>query len=153
MVIQSSDFSWQVEDNSTSSIKVVTTHKSRIDEVVVIEWKSRSYVAWVSELQDRWSPVFDNDKSSESSVPGSGSDADEMEDDTDEGEITPDPKDDQNNDEHGGNGSNDVKSNPHQVLVNELPNDSNRDVGYSGDGSGSTRETHGTSEVQGTLEG
>ncbi|MFS7921900.1 hypothetical protein Hanom_Chr03g00242361 [Helianthus anomalus] len=71
---------------------------------VVIEWKSRSYVVWVSELQDRWSPVIDNDKSSESSDSGSGSDADEMEDDTEEGEITPDPKDDQNKNEHGGNG-------------------------------------------------
>ncbi|KAJ0668645.1 putative RNA recognition motif domain, nucleotide-binding alpha-beta plait domain superfamily [Helianthus annuus] len=153
MVVQSSDFSWQVEDNATSSIKVVTTQKSIIDEAVVIEWKSRSYVAWVSELQDRWSPIIENDKSSESSDSGSGSDDDEMEDDIEEGEIKMDPKDDQNKNEHGGNGSNTVKSNPHQDPTKELPDESRREVGVSGDGSGSMREANGSSEGQGTPEG
>ncbi|KAJ0679543.1 putative RNA recognition motif domain, nucleotide-binding alpha-beta plait domain superfamily [Helianthus annuus] len=48
-IIQPSSFSWQHEDNSSGSVVVLTSQISRIEEAVVIKWKERTVVAWVSE--------------------------------------------------------------------------------------------------------
>ncbi|MFS7980201.1 hypothetical protein Hanom_Chr10g00936621 [Helianthus anomalus] len=53
-VIQQSDFSWQNEDNSMGSVKVLTNQKSRIEEAVVIKWNDKSILAWASESSGQY---------------------------------------------------------------------------------------------------
>ncbi|KAJ0612138.1 hypothetical protein HanHA300_Chr01g0023751 [Helianthus annuus] len=94
-VVQPSTFSWQEEDVSVDTIRVLSSQKYRIEESVVIKWNQKSYVIWVSESPERWVPCFDDDSSKESSVSDSDSESDsdeepeDMEDveDVEEGEI------------------------------------------------------------------
>ncbi|MFS7950807.1 hypothetical protein Hanom_Chr07g00587541 [Helianthus anomalus] len=51
-VIQSSSFSWQNDNNSDSSVMVLTNQKSKIDEAVVIKWNNKSLIAWATEAID-----------------------------------------------------------------------------------------------------
>ncbi|MFS7890263.1 hypothetical protein Hanom_Chr00s000017g01616671 [Helianthus anomalus] len=88
-IIQPSTFSWQVEDNSMGSVKILTSQKSRIDEAVVISWNNKSFVAWASETPGLWSPNFDIDKSSESAGSESDEETEDMGDETEEGKFRP----------------------------------------------------------------
>ncbi|KAF5760004.1 putative RNA recognition motif domain, nucleotide-binding alpha-beta plait domain superfamily [Helianthus annuus] len=58
-VVQKSSFSWQEEDNSSSSVKIITSQPSRIDETMVIKWNNKSIVCWVLESVGQWFPDID----------------------------------------------------------------------------------------------
>ncbi|KAF5769823.1 putative RNA recognition motif domain, nucleotide-binding alpha-beta plait domain superfamily [Helianthus annuus] len=60
-IVQSLAFSWNEEDNSIDTVKVLTSQKSRIDEAVVIKWNDKSIIIWVSESSERWIPNFDKE--------------------------------------------------------------------------------------------
>ncbi|MFS7905307.1 hypothetical protein Hanom_Chr01g00046141 [Helianthus anomalus] len=91
-LIQPSSFSWQEEDNLSSTVKMLTTQKPRFNETVVIKWNDKSIVIWVSETSERWEPNFDNEttydtKDSESDTE-SDSDKEPVEmEEVEEGEI------------------------------------------------------------------
>ncbi|MFS7997684.1 putative RNA-directed DNA polymerase [Helianthus anomalus] len=73
-VVQGSNFSWQ-----------------RIDEPVVIQWKERRFVVWVTESIELWSPDSEDGLSLEDSSSDSDNDGDEVPvfDEVEEGEIRP----------------------------------------------------------------
>ncbi|KAJ0733920.1 hypothetical protein HanPI659440_Chr11g0413891 [Helianthus annuus] len=94
-VVQGSNFSWLVSDNSDnsdSSVKVLVPPGKRIDESVVVQWKERRFVVWVTETLELWSPDLEDG----SSLEDSGSDSDNNEDEdpdldeVEEGEIRSD---------------------------------------------------------------
>ncbi|KAM0033821.1 hypothetical protein Hdeb2414_s0016g00490371 [Helianthus debilis subsp. tardiflorus] len=97
-IVSHSAFSWQEKDNSSDSVKVLTSQKSRIEESVVIKWDNKSFIIWVSEYPVKWEPSLVNELSSDSSdsdsVSGSESDKDpvDLEEDEvfEEGEIRTD---------------------------------------------------------------
>ncbi|KAJ0454565.1 putative RNA recognition motif domain, nucleotide-binding alpha-beta plait domain superfamily [Helianthus annuus] len=80
-VVQKSSFSWQEEDNSSASVKIITTQASRIDEAVVIKWNNRTLAIWVSEYDGL--PVRDD-------VSILGSQDDHYEDDSDSDMVSDD---------------------------------------------------------------
>ncbi|MFS7938734.1 hypothetical protein Hanom_Chr05g00443271 [Helianthus anomalus] len=91
-VIQKSSFSWQEEDNSSASIKILTSQPSKIDQVVVIKWNNRTIAIWVAEYDGQWQPDRDDVSLSDSQgndyESSSDSDMDSEEaDDLEEGEI------------------------------------------------------------------
>ncbi|KAJ0952625.1 putative RNA recognition motif domain, nucleotide-binding alpha-beta plait domain superfamily [Helianthus annuus] len=59
-VVQKSSFSWQEEDNSMASVRIITSQPSRIDEAVVIKWNNRTIAIWVSESVGEWKPELDD---------------------------------------------------------------------------------------------
>ncbi|KAM0027133.1 putative RNA recognition motif domain, nucleotide-binding alpha-beta plait domain superfamily [Helianthus debilis subsp. tardiflorus] len=96
-VVQKSTFSWQEEDNSLASVKVITSHASRIDEAVVIKWNNRTIAIWVTEYVGQWLPdrdevsVMDSqdndyDTSSDSDMESENVDSDDVEN-LEEGEL------------------------------------------------------------------
>ncbi|KAJ0467413.1 putative RNA recognition motif domain, nucleotide-binding alpha-beta plait domain superfamily [Helianthus annuus] len=60
-VVEKSSFSWQNEDNSLASVKVITSQASKIEEAVVIKWNNRTTAIWVVESTNHWQPVKDDD--------------------------------------------------------------------------------------------
>ncbi|MFS7915789.1 hypothetical protein Hanom_Chr02g00169421 [Helianthus anomalus] len=52
-IIKPSAFSWNEEDNSINTVKVVTSYSHIIDEAVVIKWNDKSIVTWVSEVPEQ----------------------------------------------------------------------------------------------------
>ncbi|KAM0001668.1 putative RNA recognition motif domain, nucleotide-binding alpha-beta plait domain superfamily [Helianthus debilis subsp. tardiflorus] len=60
-----SEFSWQSHDNSDGVVTIVTSQGSRIEETVILNWKNRKIVAWVSEIPGCWSPELGVEKSEE----------------------------------------------------------------------------------------
>ncbi|KAJ0488728.1 putative RNA recognition motif domain, nucleotide-binding alpha-beta plait domain superfamily [Helianthus annuus] len=101
-VIQGSKFSWQDEDNSSGSVKVLTSQISSINEAVVIKWANKSNVVWVSEIQEQKSMDSDQnellDESESENESDSEVESEEEEDmeDYEEGEI----RSDLNKEEH-----------------------------------------------------
>ncbi|KAJ0489775.1 hypothetical protein HanHA300_Chr12g0447801 [Helianthus annuus] len=93
-VVQQSPFSWQVEDNSVESIKVLTSQMSKIDEAAVIKWNDKSIVIWVLEFYGQWLSKEDGDNMMSASDSDSEmeSDSDDSEDlnDLEEGEFKQD---------------------------------------------------------------
>ncbi|KAJ0788266.1 hypothetical protein HanPI659440_Chr05g0189671 [Helianthus annuus] len=59
-VVQKSSFSWQEEDNSSATVKIITSQSSRIDEAVVIKWNNRTFAIWVAEYDGNWHPDRDD---------------------------------------------------------------------------------------------
>ncbi|MFS7923671.1 hypothetical protein Hanom_Chr03g00263521 [Helianthus anomalus] len=93
-VIKRSSFSWQDEDNSSGSITVLTSQKSKIEEAVVIKWNEKSIIVWVSEAVDRYLQKPDSDSVMDDSEYESNTESDEDEDLEDvevfeEGDIRP----------------------------------------------------------------
>ncbi|KAM0013539.1 putative RNA recognition motif domain, nucleotide-binding alpha-beta plait domain superfamily [Helianthus debilis subsp. tardiflorus] len=95
-VIQGSTFSWQDEDNSSGSVKVLTSQISSINEAVVIKWANKSNVVWVSEIHEQKTMARDNNESldeseseNESDSEGESEEEEDMED-YEEGEIRSD---------------------------------------------------------------
>ncbi|KAJ0445701.1 putative RNA-directed DNA polymerase [Helianthus annuus] len=91
-VVEKSTFSWQEEDNSVASIKIVTSQPSRIEEAVVIKWNKKTIVCWVTESVGQWMPEIDEASilGSQESDSESGSELDEESEDLndfEEGEI------------------------------------------------------------------
>ncbi|KAJ0445260.1 hypothetical protein HanIR_Chr16g0840931 [Helianthus annuus] len=91
-VVQKSSFSWQEEDNSLGSVKIITSQPSRIDEVVVIKWNNKSIVCWVLESVGQWFPdiyevSMQGPQDSESESCSESDAASEDLDDFEEGEI------------------------------------------------------------------
>ncbi|KAM0034420.1 putative RNA recognition motif domain, nucleotide-binding alpha-beta plait domain superfamily [Helianthus debilis subsp. tardiflorus] len=97
-IIQPSSFSWQNEDNSNSSLVVLTSQVSRIEEAVVIKWKERTVVTWASEYIGLRLPEEEDDhmkanddselESTSNSELESDDDREDLED-IEEGEIRP----------------------------------------------------------------
>ncbi|KAJ0477029.1 putative RNA-directed DNA polymerase [Helianthus annuus] len=91
-VIQPSTFSWQEEDVSVGSVKVLTSQISRIDEAAVIKWNQKSLVIWVSEVpapsytEPDTGPSWSSDESG-SELESDSEDESEGIDDLEEGEI------------------------------------------------------------------
>ncbi|KAJ0683188.1 putative RNA recognition motif domain, nucleotide-binding alpha-beta plait domain superfamily [Helianthus annuus] len=52
-IIKPSAFSWNEEDNSINTVKVLTSYSHRIDEAVVIKWNDKSIITWVSEVPEQ----------------------------------------------------------------------------------------------------
>ncbi|KAM0048637.1 putative RNA recognition motif domain, nucleotide-binding alpha-beta plait domain superfamily [Helianthus debilis subsp. tardiflorus] len=132
-VVQESMFSWLESDNSDSLVKVLVPLGKRIEESVVLQWKNRRSVIWVSETTEVWKPDLDG----ESTPADSGSESDnsddenQMMDDVEEGEIRSDgmsagDRSDNGNDESLEDDkvtSTDYKVGSHQMHegVNETP--------------------------------
>ncbi|MFS7972843.1 putative RNA recognition motif domain, nucleotide-binding alpha-beta plait domain superfamily [Helianthus anomalus] len=91
-VVQESNFSWLVSDNSDSSVKVLVPPGKRIDESVVVQWKEMRIVVWVTETLELWSPDLEDGSSSEDSGsdPDNNDDEDPDVDEVEEGEIRSD---------------------------------------------------------------
>ncbi|KAF5802508.1 putative RNA recognition motif domain, nucleotide-binding alpha-beta plait domain superfamily [Helianthus annuus] len=93
-VVQESSFSWLGPDNSDSIVKVLVPPGKRIEETVVMQWKDRRFVVWVSETMEVWSPDLEDENDSEDS--GSDSESENNDDvfgeaeEVEEGEIRPD---------------------------------------------------------------
>ncbi|MFS7915947.1 hypothetical protein Hanom_Chr02g00171351 [Helianthus anomalus] len=93
-VIKQSSFSWQEEDNSLGSVMVLTSQKSKIEEVVVIKWNEKSIIVWVSESVDQFlqkpdsGSVMDDSEYESDMELNSDEDLEDVED-LEEGEIRP----------------------------------------------------------------
>ncbi|KAJ0571826.1 putative RNA recognition motif domain, nucleotide-binding alpha-beta plait domain superfamily [Helianthus annuus] len=97
-IVQPSKFSWQEEDVSVNTVKVLSSQKSRIEESVVIKWNHKSHVIWVTESPERWVPFFEDDSSKNLSGSDSDSESDSEEEsvdmeDLEEGEFRSDGAD------------------------------------------------------------
>ncbi|KAJ0454152.1 putative RNA recognition motif domain, nucleotide-binding alpha-beta plait domain superfamily [Helianthus annuus] len=90
-VIQASDFSWNDSNNSDSSVQVLVPPGKRIEESVVMQWKNRRFVVWVSEATEVWDPELDDESRSVSSDGEACNIMDENTgmDDVEEGEFRP----------------------------------------------------------------
>ncbi|KAJ0914077.1 putative RNA recognition motif domain, nucleotide-binding alpha-beta plait domain superfamily [Helianthus annuus] len=96
-VVQGSSFSWSDSVNANSSVLALVPHGKCIEESVVIKWKERRYVIWVSEDAAIWEPKLDGEspidnmsESSEEDSEGYSDNSDnesKMEDDVEDGEI------------------------------------------------------------------
>ncbi|MFS7969205.1 putative RNA recognition motif domain, nucleotide-binding alpha-beta plait domain superfamily [Helianthus anomalus] len=74
-IVQSSNFSWQDEDNSSGSVMIVSAQVCKIDENVIIIWNNRSVVVRVSECDGHWKPMFDIGTSNGTNVSDSDSES------------------------------------------------------------------------------
>ncbi|KAF5785268.1 putative RNA recognition motif domain, nucleotide-binding alpha-beta plait domain superfamily [Helianthus annuus] len=101
-VIQKSSFSWQNEDNSTRSVKIVTSCMAKIDEVVVIKWNEKTVTVRVVESCEQYLFNCDTDSSTDSSDSELESESEDDEgpvdmEDAEEGEIRENPSGDYHN--------------------------------------------------------
>ncbi|MFS8018832.1 hypothetical protein Hanom_Chr15g01396681 [Helianthus anomalus] len=93
-VVQESSFSWLGPANSDSIVKVLVPPGKRIEETVVMQWKDRRFVVWVSETMEVWSPDLEDENDLEDL--GSDSESENNDDvfgeaeEVEEGEIRPD---------------------------------------------------------------
>ncbi|KAM0054654.1 putative RNA recognition motif domain, nucleotide-binding alpha-beta plait domain superfamily [Helianthus debilis subsp. tardiflorus] len=92
-VVKPSEFSWQSVDNSDGEIIIATSQGSRIEESIVLNWKNRKFVVWVSELPGCWSPDFDDGESEGESDRSSDEEVSQKGDEQmEEGEYIPVPE-------------------------------------------------------------
>ncbi|MFS7982365.1 hypothetical protein Hanom_Chr10g00961991 [Helianthus anomalus] len=83
-----SSFSWEESENTDSSVVVLVPLGRRIEESVVLNWRERRFVVWVTEDVGVWKPELDEEKSMNDNELESDDDEEEkMEDDMEEGEI------------------------------------------------------------------
>ncbi|KAJ0567581.1 putative RNA recognition motif domain, nucleotide-binding alpha-beta plait domain superfamily [Helianthus annuus] len=87
-VVEPSEFSWQSQDNSEDVITILSSQGSCVEESVVLNWKNRKIVVWVSEIPGCWAPDFAEESPEEKSEQESNNEVNQNDDNSvEEGEV------------------------------------------------------------------